>query len=157
MKFTLLKRLTLGYVVILLLVVLLGVYVSLNLNLLNRLIRGTAVDGTTIAQMEHLRDTLFSQVSFEKKYLISKDQDFFRKFWEIQEYVIQDMKKLEIIYNSRLLYTGAIVSHPKVTVNRAKKIRVSSDEDVNIEYDGEMGQALPAEFEIIEKSLNFRI
>ena len=64
MKFTLLKRLTLGYVVILLLVVLLGVYVSLNLNLLNRLIRGTAVDGPTIAQMEHLRESRFWQVSF---------------------------------------------------------------------------------------------
>jgi YegS/Rv2252/BmrU family lipid kinase len=69
--------------------------------------------------------------------------------------LVKDMKKLEIIYNSRLLYTGAITSHPKVTVKRAKKIRVSSDEEVNIEYDGEMGRALPAEFEIIEKSLNF--
>ncbi|MFZ1201148.1 MAG: hypothetical protein WAO07_13360, partial [Desulfobacterales bacterium] len=85
MKFTLLKRLTLGYVVILCLVVLLGVYVSLNLNLLNRLIRGTAIDGTTIARMEHLRDTLFSQVSFEKKYHISKDVDFKNKFLEIRE------------------------------------------------------------------------
>ncbi|MFZ0613551.1 MAG: HAMP domain-containing sensor histidine kinase [Desulfobacterales bacterium] len=85
MKFTLLKRLTLGYVIILFLVVLLGVYVSLNLNLLNRLIRGTAIDGTTIAQMEHLRETLFSQVSFEKKYHISKDVDFKNKFLEIRE------------------------------------------------------------------------
>lgn len=85
MKFTLLKRLTLGYVIILFLVVLLGVYVSLNLNLLNRLIRGTAIDGTTIAQMEHLRETLFSQASFEKKYHISKDEDFKNKFLEIRE------------------------------------------------------------------------
>ncbi len=85
MKFTLLKRLTLGYVIILFLVVLLAVYVSINLNLLNRLIRGTAIDGTTIAQMEHLRDTLFSQVSFEKKYHISKDVDFKNKFLEIRE------------------------------------------------------------------------
>jgi two-component system sensor histidine kinase GlrK len=90
-KFTLLKRLTLGYVIILLLVILLGVYVSLKLNQLNRLIRGTAVDGTTIAQMEHLRDTLFSQVSFEKKYHISKDEDFKIKFWELRDLFISGL------------------------------------------------------------------
>lgn len=114
MKFTLLKRLTLGYVVILLLVVLLGVYVSLNLNLLNRLIRGTAVDGTTIAQMEHLRDTLFSQASFEKKYHISKDEDFIKKFWEIRElfktglddneYRMDTPRKIELFKETRQLY-----------------------------------------------------
>lgn len=70
--------------------------------------------------------------------------------------LVEDMKKLEIIYNSRLLYTGAIISHPKVTLKRAKKVRVSSADEVNIEYDGEMGQALPAEFEIIERGVNFR-
>jgi two-component system sensor histidine kinase GlrK len=114
MKFTLLKRLTLGYVVILLLVVLLGVYVSLNLNLLNRLIRGTAVDGTTIAQMEHLRDSLFSQVSFEKKYHISKDEDFIKKFWEIRELFVTGLddneyrmdtdRKIELFTETRQLY-----------------------------------------------------
>jgi two-component system sensor histidine kinase GlrK len=114
MKFTLLKRLTLGYVVILLLVILLGVYVSLNLNLLNRLIRGTAVDGTTIAQMEHLRDTLFSQASFEKKYHISKDEDFIKKFWEIRElfknglddneYRMDTPRKIDLFKETRQLY-----------------------------------------------------
>jgi two-component system sensor histidine kinase GlrK len=90
-KFTLLKRLTLGYVVILFLVVLLGVYVSFKLNQLNRLIRGTAVDGTTIAQLEHLRETIFSQVSFEKKYHISKDEDFKQKFWELRALFIKGL------------------------------------------------------------------
>jgi len=77
--------------------------------------------------------------------------------------LVKDMKKFEIIWNSRLLYTGNINKHPKVIVKRVKKIKVISntikpgvEEEVNIEYDGEMGHPLPAEFEIIEKSLNFR-
>ena len=77
--------------------------------------------------------------------------------------LVKDMKRFEIIRNSRLLYTGSINKHPKVIIKRAKKIKVLSDpikpdeeEEVNIEYDGEVGQPLPAEFEILEKSLNFR-
>ncbi|HLP44434.1 MAG TPA: diacylglycerol kinase family protein [Candidatus Kapabacteria bacterium] len=77
--------------------------------------------------------------------------------------LVQDMKKLEIILNSRHLYTGKIDQHPKVTVKRAKKVKVfpipyipGLPSDVNIEYDGEIGCAIPAEFEILEKSLNFR-
>ena len=118
-KFTLLKRLTLGYVVILLLVVLLGVYVSLKLNQLNRLIRGTAIDGTTIAQLEHLRDSLFSQVSFEKKYHISKDEDFKQKFWELRTlftkgltdnlYRMDTSRKLRLYNETRQLYGQYVV------------------------------------------------
>lgn len=77
--------------------------------------------------------------------------------------LVKDMKKLETIWNSKILYTGAITKHPKVIVKRAKKIKVTSDpvkpevaEEVNIEYDGEVGLPMPAEFEIIDKSLNFR-
>gem|GEM_PF-5728056 len=48
MKITLLTRLTVGYIAILFLVILLGVYVAFNLNQLSRLIRGTAANGMTI-------------------------------------------------------------------------------------------------------------
>ena len=91
-KFTLLKRLTLGYLAVLILVIFLGMYVAFNLNHLNRLILGTAADGTTLTQLEQLRNTLFSQVSFEKKYLISKDADFIRKFWEIRDLFLKDLE-----------------------------------------------------------------
>ena len=67
------------------------------------------------------------------------------------------MKRFEIIRNSILLYNGKILNHPKVTLRRAKKIKVSSAEEVKIETDGETGVRLPAEFEIIEKGVNFRI
>jgi two-component system, NtrC family, sensor histidine kinase GlrK len=95
MKFTLLKRLILGYATIILLIVFLGIYITLQLNKLNRFVREiSAVDGSTIDLTESLSDTLFSQVGFEKKYLISQDQDFYQKFWDIMKQLTQDLERL---------------------------------------------------------------
>lgn len=66
------------------------------------------------------------------------------------------MKKLEIIRNSLHLYRGTIENSPKVEIIRAKKIDIFSDEEVKVEYDGEMGKTLPASFEIVERSIKFR-
>ncbi|MCX6555045.1 MAG: diacylglycerol kinase family lipid kinase [Candidatus Aminicenantes bacterium] len=71
--------------------------------------------------------------------------------------LIGDMKKLEIIRNTRLLYTGTIAKNPKVVILKARNIKVESQEDVFTEYDGEMGEKLPAEFSIVARALNFRI
>lgn len=71
--------------------------------------------------------------------------------------LIKDMKKLEIIRNSLHLYRGTIEKSPKVEIIRAKKVDIFSDEEVKVEYDGEMGKTLPARFEIIERSIKFRV
>ena len=85
-----------GYMVIMLFVIFLAGYMTLNLNRLNHLTRSIAsLDSKTIGSIERLRDAIFSQVSFEKKYLISKDKDFHKKFWEIQKYVMEGMKGTE--------------------------------------------------------------
>ena len=95
MKLTILKRLIIGYATIILLIVFLGIYITLQLNKLNRFVREiSAVDGTTIDLTESLSDTLFSQVGFEKKYLISQDQDFYQKFWDLMKQLGQEMERL---------------------------------------------------------------
>ncbi len=71
--------------------------------------------------------------------------------------LVEEMGRLEVVRNSIRLYNGTIEKNPKVSIQRAKNLKVFSDEEVGIEYDGELGQSLPAEFRIIEKSLNFRI
>lgn len=71
--------------------------------------------------------------------------------------LVEPMGRLEIVANSRRLYSGTIARHPKVRVVRAKSIRVESADPVNVEYDGEVGGTLPAEFAIVEKALNFRV
>ena len=98
MKLTIFKRLTFGYAAILLLVLFLGVYVTLKLNQLNGLSREIAtVHVNRLTLTEHFLDKLFSQVSFEKKYLISGDSDFLKKFWDIQHQIIEDIRKLEAL------------------------------------------------------------
>ncbi len=71
--------------------------------------------------------------------------------------LIEPMKRLEILANSRLLYSGTIAKNPKVHILKAREIKVESTDEVHIEYDGEVGECLPAEFAIIEKALNFRV
>jgi len=71
--------------------------------------------------------------------------------------LVGDMKKLEIIRNTPLLYSGTIAKNPKVLMLKARHITVQSQEEVFTEYDGEMGGKLPAEFSVVEKALNFRI
>ena len=96
MKFTIFKRLAFSYMVIMLFVIFLAGYMTFKLNQLNRITHSiTSVDSATIGNIERLLDAIFSQVSFEKKYLISKDKDFHKKFWEIQKYVNEGLKGTE--------------------------------------------------------------
>ena len=102
MKFTIFKRLTFGYVTIMLLVIFLGAYVTLKLNQLNNLTREIAsVDSTTIRVTDKLSDNIFSQVSFEKKYFVSRDQDFYKQFQKIDKYVTKDMERLEYLIDTK--------------------------------------------------------
>lgn len=71
--------------------------------------------------------------------------------------LIKEMKKLEILYNTRFLYNGKILKNKKVELIRTNFIKIESEsENVSIEYDGEIGLKLPVEFRIIKKSLKFR-
>ena len=135
-KISLLMRLTLGYIAILVLVIALGVYVAFNLNQINLLIRGTADDGATLAQMEHLLEAVFSQVSFERKYLISQDPDFKKKFLDIQNLIVTDLKageprmntarKKKLFFETRNLYREYISLSKKETESMAKGQQIPS-------------------------------
>jgi len=70
--------------------------------------------------------------------------------------LVDDMGVLEIIGNTPRLYTGTIARNPKVKIIKAKRVRVYSDDEVNIEYDGEGGERLPAEFQVVERAINFK-
>ena len=98
MKFTIFKRLTFGYLAIMMLVLFLVIFVTLKLNQLTRLTRAaSSVDGQTARLSERLSNNMFSMVSFEKKYLISKDNDFYKHFLEIREYFNKDMQQLGLL------------------------------------------------------------
>ncbi len=71
--------------------------------------------------------------------------------------LVEEMKKMEVVWNSTRLYSGTLDKHHKVRTLRAKKVRVESRDIVPIEYDGEEGGLLPAEFAIHEQAINFRL
>lgn len=98
MKLTIFKRLTFGYLAIMLVVIFMGGYVTFKLNQLNHLTREIdSVDGATIRVSENLLEIIISQVGFEKKYFIARDNDFYKEFWEIKDYFIKDFKQLRSI------------------------------------------------------------
>ncbi len=98
MRFTIFKRLTFDYIAIILSVIFLGGYITVKLNQLNEITRSIAeVDGATINHTENLLKTLYSQVSFEKKFIISKDKDFYNRFQELKVYFLSHMKELSML------------------------------------------------------------
>jgi YegS/Rv2252/BmrU family lipid kinase len=63
--------------------------------------------------------------------------------------VINGIGKFEIIRNLKILYDGTILSHPKIDGYKCKNIKVSSDQVLYVEADGELLGHTPAEFSII--------
>ncbi len=100
MKFTIFKRLTFGYIAIMVMVVFLGAQATFWINKLNGITRDiTAFHGTTIRLTERLLKDLFSLIGFEKKYIVSKDPDFYKQFWEINDNLEKDMLTLAGLMN----------------------------------------------------------
>ena len=58
-----------------------------------------------------------------------------------------------MVYNIPSIYRGAHVHHPKVKVERARLVRVESDQRLLIQADGELLGLVPAEFQIVPQAL----
>lgn len=100
-KFTIFKRLGLGYFVIVLVVIALGVYSTLKLGQLNQITCSiNSIDNETIRMANRLRDAVLSQREFEKKYVVSKDQDFHRQFLDTEKYVEKDLEQISILMDT---------------------------------------------------------
>jgi len=100
-KFTIFKRLGLGYLVIISAVIALGVYATLKLGQLNQITRSvSSIDSETIRIANRLREAVFTQRGFEKKYVVSKDQDFQRQSLETEKYIEKDLQQISIIMDT---------------------------------------------------------
>jgi diacylglycerol kinase (ATP) len=113
------------------------------------------IDGRQQLQGEYLIGAVANGRIFGGGMIIAPQAEADDGFFDLV--LIEDMKKLEIIRNTRHLYAGTIAKNPKVLILKARNIKVQAQEEVYTEYDGEMGEKLPAEFSIVEKALNFRI
>jgi signal transduction histidine kinase len=101
MKFTIFKRMACGYALIMVMVIFMGIYVTLRLDQLTDLNYTIArVDGAMIRTGEHLLELIFSQVGFERKYLISRDQDFQKEFQRTEALFVEELGKLRGLADS---------------------------------------------------------
>ena len=68
--------------------------------------------------------------------------------------VINDVSKLEIIRSLKLLYNGAIYTHPSIDGYKCRNLKVTSPSKLFVEADGESLGHTPAEFSIIPRTLS---
>ncbi len=101
MQLTIFKRLTLGYLAIMFLVIFQGAYVTFELNQLNRITHAIiSIEGAGIRLTENLLEDLLTQEGFEKKYVVSGDQDFYQQFWETGEHFSKGLERLQSLMNT---------------------------------------------------------
>ncbi len=96
MNLTIFKRLALGNIVILLFVIFLGGFITSRLNTLHQVTRDIVmVDGTNIRRVEDLLSTINTLVVVEKKYLVSRDPDYYQRFQEMKTDFLKALKGIE--------------------------------------------------------------
>ncbi|MFP3910592.1 MAG: ATP-binding protein [Desulfobacteraceae bacterium] len=100
-KLTLFKRLVLGFLMILVILAALGIYSTLKLDQLNQTIRSiNSIDSEIIRMANRLTDTLLSQRTFERKYFVSQDRDFYQQFLETEKYIRKDLAQIRMLGNT---------------------------------------------------------
>jgi len=69
--------------------------------------------------------------------------------------IIGDASRRELVRSLRLLYSAGHVGHPKVTIERGRRIEAESvdGDDVLLDVDGEAPGRLPASFEVLPAAL----
>ncbi len=69
--------------------------------------------------------------------------------------IIGDISKADLLWSLPRIYKGTHLTHPKVTMKRAKEIEIRSrDETMLLQADGDLLGELPARFRVLPSSLN---
>jgi two-component system, NtrC family, sensor histidine kinase GlrK len=95
MRLTLFWRLMIGYLIIFILVLAVGVYAMVQLKKLNGITRYILnVDQSILEYHKKITDQILSQHRFLKKYLITKDPSLYNQYLSSREKVIQDLYRV---------------------------------------------------------------
>lgn len=68
--------------------------------------------------------------------------------------VIDDLSKLDLLKSLPRIYKGTHLSHPKVTVKRAREIDIRPRQQMSLQADGELLGEAPAYFRVLPAALN---
>ncbi|MGD8267900.1 MAG: ATP-binding protein [Desulfobacterales bacterium] len=134
MPLPLFQRLMSGYLVVMLVLAAVGIFVSIQLNRLNAIIQKVAhVDSEIIRLGEALTETTASLVRFEKRYLVTKDDAFYRRFKEIRRAYLnihERLKSLSALEGiARQVERIGVVSHDYFALVDREHELVRVDED----------------------------
>jgi len=68
--------------------------------------------------------------------------------------IIGDLSKRDLLWSLPRLYRGTHLTHPKVTLKKAREIEIRSDDPVFLQADGELLGGLPARCYVLPSLLN---
>ena len=68
--------------------------------------------------------------------------------------IIGDLSKPDLLWSLPRVYRGTHLTHPKVTLKKAREIEIRSDDSVFLQADGELLGGLPARFYVLPSLLN---
>jgi YegS/Rv2252/BmrU family lipid kinase len=71
--------------------------------------------------------------------------------------IIGDLSKPDLLWSLPRVYKGTHLTHPKVTMKRAREIEIQSAEPVSLQADGELLGELPARFYVLPAALNIAV
>jgi len=71
--------------------------------------------------------------------------------------IIGDISKPDLLWSLPRVYKGTHLTHPKVSLKKAREIEIQSTEAVSLQADGELLGGLPARFSILPGALNIAI
>ena len=68
--------------------------------------------------------------------------------------IIGDLSKPDLLWSLPRVYRGTHLTHPKVTLKKAREIEIRSDDSISLQADGELLGGLPARVYVLPSLLN---
>ncbi|MBA7654171.1 Diacylglycerol kinase [subsurface metagenome] len=68
--------------------------------------------------------------------------------------IVGDLSKPDLLWSLPRVYRGTHLTHPKITLKKARDIEIRSDDSVFLQADGELLGGLPARFYVLPSLLN---
>jgi two-component system sensor histidine kinase GlrK len=101
MRLTIFQRLLMGYLAIFLLVIALSFYVVIKIGHFNKVTQSVvSTNNRIVEQAGKLTDMILSQIRYERKFLISKDEAFFAQFQKLQGDANRCFVEMEVMADS---------------------------------------------------------
>jgi len=71
--------------------------------------------------------------------------------------MIDDLSKPDLLWSLPRIYRGTHLTHPKVTMKRAREIEITTERPMSIQADGELLGETPARFRILPTALSIAV